>query len=394
MQITSSLFAIASIFVLAINAESPPGRHFKMELEKKTGKIWNTPARINSILSKYGMEDENKDLGSASIVDLDSVFVDVEYLGTIGVGSPPQYFKMNLDTGSADIWIPAEPCETCLGHNIFNPKQSSSFLPINETWSLRYGDGSGVRGVTAGDTIKIGDVSVANQTIGLANALSPDFVNDRYMDGIIGLAFPSLSYTGETQSVVERLYEAGAIAEPVVGVFLGHIGDAGGKGEAVFGGVNPDHYTGNVKYIPVTQKKYWQVDFGGIEIGDQSIPTTKVQAIIDTGTTLTVLTPALSKAFHDAIPGANYDTMYGWIVPCKPANGNQVVTFNLGGMDFPVRIVDMIRERSSPDDPSLCYSGVAEANSNLVIMGDTFLRNYYSVYDFKQARIGLAPSKA
>lgn len=87
--------------------------------------------------------------------------------------------------------------------------------------------------MTAGDTVRIGDASVANQTIGLAYSLSSDFVNDRYMDGIIGLAFPSLSFTGQKQSLVERLYEADEIAEPVVGVFLGHISDAGGKGEAV-----------------------------------------------------------------------------------------------------------------------------------------------------------------
>jgi hypothetical protein len=46
-----------------------------MELEKKTNKIWNTPERINSILSKYGIDGE---LDATSVVDLNSVFVDVE----------------------------------------------------------------------------------------------------------------------------------------------------------------------------------------------------------------------------------------------------------------------------------------------------------------------------
>lgn len=157
--------------------------------------------------------------------------------------------------------------------------------------------------------------------------------------------------------------------------------------------MNPDHYTGDLKFIPVTVKKYWQVAFGGIEIGDRSIRN-NAQAIIDTGTTLTILPPNLAKAFHDAIPGATFDNRYGWQVPCKPASNLGNITFYLGGEAFPVPIVDMIRERSSPEDPSLCFSGVAAANSNLIIMGDTFLRNYYSVYDYKQARIGLAPSKA
>ncbi|ORZ22292.1 aspartic peptidase domain-containing protein [Absidia repens] len=301
---------------------------------------------------------------------------------------------MNLDTGSADIWIPSKPCQSCKGHNIFSPNESSTFEAINKSWSLRYGDGSGVMGVTAKDTIHIGGSSQPDQIIGLANSESTGLTSDRLMDGILGLSFPSLSYTGETKSIIQSMYDAGEIDEPVVGIYLGRIRDAGGKGEAVFGGVNPDHFAGDLKYIKVSRQNYWQVDFLGMEVGGHTISSPRSsQAIIDTGTTLTVLPSALSQAFHAAIPGAKYSNTYGWRVPCHPAT-NSSVTFMLGDESFPVPIADMIRERSSSDDPSMCFSGVAEANSPLVIMGDTFLRNYYSVYDFKMSRIGLAPSKA
>ncbi|KAI8337919.1 aspartic peptidase domain-containing protein [Chlamydoabsidia padenii] len=366
-----------------------------MELQQKTGKVWNTPARVNHILSKYGLLDEKSRLDAAAVVDLKSVFVDVEYIGTIGFGTPPQYFEMNLDTGSADIWLPTEPCPSCLDRKLFQPNDSSTFEPVGTSWALRYGDGSQVIGTTAKDTVRVGDATQTNQTIGLAYYESSDFVSDKFMDGIFGLAFPSLSYTGQTTTIVESLYEQGQIDEPVVGIYLGRVRDAGGKGEAYFGGVNPNHYTGDITYIPVTQKKYWQVAFGGIEIDGQTIQSMdNTQAIIDTGTTLTVLPPALARAFHQAIPGAQYSQRYGWRVPCDAA-AHTTITFKLGGQDFPVPIVDMIRERSFPDDPSLCFSGVAETYSDLVIMGDTFLRNYYSVYDYRgNARIGLAPSKA
>lgn len=56
-------------------AHSPSIVFHRMELEKKTNKLWNTPERINYILSKYEMDEE---LGATSVVDLDSVFVDVE----------------------------------------------------------------------------------------------------------------------------------------------------------------------------------------------------------------------------------------------------------------------------------------------------------------------------
>lgn len=38
-------------------------------------------------------------------------FFDVEYVGVVGVGTPPQDFTVVLDTGSADFWVPDEECE-------------------------------------------------------------------------------------------------------------------------------------------------------------------------------------------------------------------------------------------------------------------------------------------
>lgn len=87
--------------------------------------------------------------------------------------------------------------------------------------------------MTAKDTVQIGSTSQPGQIIGLANSESAGIASDRFMDGILGLSFPSLSYTGETTSIVESMYDAGQIDEPVVGIYLGRISDAGGKGEAV-----------------------------------------------------------------------------------------------------------------------------------------------------------------
>lgn len=120
-------------------------------------------------------------------------------------------------------------------------------------------------------------------------------------------------------------------------------------------------------------------------------------AIADTGTTLIIVPPSVSKAIHAVIPGAQHDPMYGWRIPCSFGNKetNEVITFKLGNEDFPIDLRDFVRAKSSSTNGTdgLCYSGVAEANTPLVILGDTFLRSYYSVYDFGNARVGLAKSK-
>jgi hypothetical protein len=71
-----------------------------------------------------------------------------QYVGVIGVGTPPMSFEMILDTGSADIWFPSVPCQSCGNHSLFQPQNSSTFSAVNETWSLQYMDGSYAQGVS------------------------------------------------------------------------------------------------------------------------------------------------------------------------------------------------------------------------------------------------------
>lgn len=68
--------------------------------------------------------------------------------------------------------------------------------------------------------------------IGLASDESGQFAADKFLDGIFGLAFPSLSLTGAKQSPVEMMHDQGEIDEAVVGVWLGRAKEGGG-GEMV-----------------------------------------------------------------------------------------------------------------------------------------------------------------
>jgi hypothetical protein len=139
------------------------------------------------------------------------------------------------------------------------------------------------------------------------------------------------------------------------------------------------------------------VELSSIEVNGEELLHEPMAAIVDTGTTLMIVPPHASHAIHRAIPDAHYDPLFGWRVPCAFANADieETVTIRLAGMEFPVHLRDLVRENASGlgDEHSLCFSGVAQANIPFVILGDTFLRSYYSVYDFGNERVGFAKAK-
>jgi len=56
----------------------------------------------------------------------------VQYVGQISFGSPPQKLSVVFDTGSSDTWIPGLGCTSCGIHGIFDYTESSTFENTEE----------------------------------------------------------------------------------------------------------------------------------------------------------------------------------------------------------------------------------------------------------------------
>lgn len=52
-----------------------------------------------------------------------------QYYGDISIGTPPQHFTACVDTGSADLWMPSDSCQSasCLAHQQYSQHNSSTF---------------------------------------------------------------------------------------------------------------------------------------------------------------------------------------------------------------------------------------------------------------------------
>lgn len=79
----------------------------------------------------------------------------------------------------------------------------------------------------------------------------------------------------------------GLLDAPVFSFRIGQSEEDGG--EAIFGGIDNSAYSGELEYVPVRRKAYWEVELEKVSFGDDELELENTGAAIDTGTSLIAL---------------------------------------------------------------------------------------------------------
>jgi hypothetical protein len=79
-----------------------------------------------------------------------------QFTATLGIGTPAQPFRLVVDTGSANLWVPASACSSaaCTQRAQYNPQQSSSSKVLGQQVAISYGAGQ-VNSVLVKDVVSL-----------------------------------------------------------------------------------------------------------------------------------------------------------------------------------------------------------------------------------------------
>jgi cathepsin D len=312
---------------------------------------------------------------------------DYSYVTRVSFGSQSQPMWMLIDTGAANTWVMGADCmsDSCAQHDTFDDEASTTFTAVDDEWDVTYGSGE-VTGSSAKDNVTLGELEVFME-FGIATEASDDFLSYP-MDGILGLGRTGDNDQG-TPIIMQALSDAGLIDANILGINLPRIADGVNDGQITFGDVDTEKFTGDIVYTN-TASGYdlWLIPVDDAGVDGTAAGFTNKQAIVDTGSSFILLPKADMDQIHSMIPGAQpVDDEF--VVPCSTTAPLQ---FTFSGATFDVSTVDYIAASDGSSD--MCSSNIKELpdyyGPDMWLLGDVFLKNVYSVFDFDQARIGFA----
>jgi cathepsin D len=312
---------------------------------------------------------------------------DLSYFSKIEFGSKGKDMWMLLDTGAANTWVMGSNCTTsaCLAHDTFGSQDSSTLHVTTTPWSVSYGTGT-VEGVTVTDTVAFANYTV-EMGFGYATNTSNDF-NNYPMDGILGLGRPGSNQIG-TPTVMQVLDNKNLLQANILGIHLQRNSDGAKDGQITFGGIDHSKFQGSLSYTATVSadSNLWEIPVDDVAVSGTGCKFTGRSAIIDTGTSYILMPLADAKVLHAQIPGStNTGGSPNFMIPCSTT---KTIQFTFSGVIYSVQSDDYLGKADNTG--KMCASniiGQQAYSANQWILGDVFLKNVYTVFDFDKDRIG------
>ncbi|KAI8638840.1 aspartic peptidase domain-containing protein [Parasitella parasitica] len=316
------------------------------------------------------------------------------YYGEISIGLPPQNFNVIFDTGSSDLWVVSSQCTSnvCKSHQKFDLHSSNTYQESEEdnegVVQVEYGTGS-IQGHVGTDVVALAnnEIVLQDQVIVDAFDISRDFIGSPF-HGIFGLGLNGLS-SSTRSSPLYAMIDQDLIQEPIFAIYSQH-----NAGEIDFGSVDKNRYHDEIHYVETIDTSYWMMSMNKVQFESQIFDNRK--AIIDSGSTLIIMPSLDAIAYHSQIEGAHSNGDGTWSFPCKAVKRLKPLTIQLDDAVLTIPAEKLFLTPISSSSKK-CLSGISgqkmDQDDNTWILGDVFLKHFYTVFDVGNNRLGFATAK-
>ncbi|MCJ1286876.1 Vacuolar protease A [Xylographa opegraphella] len=301
-----------------------------------------------------------------------------QYFVRIQLGTPPQEFKVSLDTGSSNLCVPSLRCgsRACRSHQKYDSSLSTTYKQNGTEFHIEYGPPSAQSDEdTKHLNIEMQDFAEITSQHGSSWVYG-------HADDVLGLGHDVVA----VNHIVPPFYNMinqGLLHDPVVSFYFGH-----------FGGVDRSHYAREVVKLPMRRKGQWDVVFDAITLGKETIHLNKTGAALDTGTSLIGLPTSLAEYINEEM-GATRHSNVQYSTECDKRSGLPDLTFTFSGYDFVIGPEDYIFDYKGGCISALMSVDMPadRAAGSFAIIGTVFFRRWYSIFEFESNTVSLAKAK-
>lgn len=255
-----------------------------------------------------------------------------------------------------------------------------------------------------------GSPSITGQTIGVVQKAS-----DRH--GVMGVgydtneAFDAKANGITYPSVVDQMKTQGIIGRRAYSLYLNEYW--ADTGSVIFGGIDTTKYSGELVALPLqlseaprdTQIREFYVTLTSVSFTDGRGTVTKLtepgfaqSALLDSGTSATLINNEVFEGLAQGFGAVEWGDYGVSVVPCDFRSSNATINYQFGGPDGPIITVPVSQvigpeyfdDTEFSDASGGCDFGFGPPIGGSVILGDTFLRSTYAVFDIDNNQAALA----
>lgn len=295
---------------------------------------------------------------------------------------------------------PRDPCEEA---GTYERDDSSTSKAVSSGFNISYADGSGAAGDYVTDTFRIGSANLSDFQFGIGDTSSS-------RRGILGLGYD----LNEVQVLSEKkdpydnlplkLAADGHIQSPAYSIYLNDF--EASRGSILFGGVDRSRFEGDLATLPVQSEsglyQRFLVTLTKVELGGDTVEDDMALAVLlDSGTSITYLPDKMAADIFERV-GAEFSRSEGLaFISCSARSASEPLRFTFSDPVIEVSMSELVldvkgitRGQSLLDEEEeVCLFGIGPSGEGSNVLGDTFMRSAYVVFDLENNEISMAQTR-